>query len=987
MHLRALRGLELAGSDLTRPKPLLLLTYLALEGPQTRRHLGELFWLHAANPLASLSMALTQLRKAAPGSVNADDQRVETTVSCDVLELLRAAGAAEPERVLELYRGPFLDGVHLRDWGAELEEWVLATRELLAGHARKAMLRIAEREAARRSFTAAARLAEDASSLRGAPALDSEEIELIYSLLKAGDSPQAQLVQREGGELGLQLNVGRGEARDLLSASRANRSVSSLPASRTPFVGRDQELAHGAKLLTDPDTRLLTLLGPAGVGKTRLALQLAAAQLKLGTFPGGVHLVALESVALPEGLLPALARVLGLELAGELEPQFQISAIADHLGQEDTLLVFDNFEHLTSAAPVLSQLAAACQNVTPLVTSRERLQLEEETVLPVEGLPVLSSAQPSVEEALGCDAVQLFVRRATKANPAFELTAGNLPAVMRICRHLEGLPLGLELAAVWLKTLPAEDLAAELERSLDLLLTPARNVAERNRSLRSAFEHSWQLLSDAERASLRRLAPFRGGFSREAAAKMGAASIPLLAALVDKSLLRVDATGRYDRHPLLWQFTLEKLAAEPEQQASARYDHAIYFVEFLVEQQRRLGGSEANNALAEVEKELSNLTNAAIWLAETSNATQLMRVTDTLRAFFDLRKRYSEGVALFRQLLGLLPRSDEFRSVRGALLRDKAWLLQLSGQHAAARDLAERALALVEDAEDELLVAKCHNVLASCAWQAGDYAAARGSWSAALELALSAGADAVAAALAANLALALHALGDLDGARKRLETSLEVSRRQGDEFHVVRTLNKLGVLQMDLGDLNAAEGSFGQARGLAEKLGFLEELPRLLINLGIVAFERNELTEAQHLTEQALSSLAESNDHSLRAYALARLGRVAAGRADPPATEPYLAAALAAAPSDRAVQAEVASALADLRAFQERYFEAATLLSLLTSFPGVEAAARDRYVRRFEALSAGLPTGSAVAAQRAGEELLRRLQSTAEPTLPLFAGA
>lgn len=969
MHLRALQGLELVGSELTRPTPLLLLAYLALEGRQTRQHLGELFWLGAANPLGSLSMALTQLRKAAPELVVADDASVEARVTCDAQVLLQALYAGEDERGLGLYDGPFLDGVHLRGWGVELEEWVLVTRELIAGRVRAAMLNLAEEAAARGRFADAARRAEAAYALRGAPALEPEDIERLHTLLKAGASPLVRKVQAEAEEYDLQLVFEKTKARGQLIAARPSPSLSSLQP-RTSFVGRDLELSEVAASLTEPSTRVLTLFGPAGVGKTRLALQVAADQLKLGAFPGGIHVVALEPVASPGGLLPALVQALGRgEQTAAHDATEQLSDVATLLGSEETLLLFDGFEHLASVATILSDLAQLAPNVTMLVTSRERLNIEEEVVFPVDGLVVTPAEQPPLEEALHSDAVRLFVRRAKRSNPAFDLTEENLPAALRICRHVEGLPLGIELAAVWVRTLPLPELAAELERGLDILVTPSRNVSERNRSLRGAFEHSWQLLSETERTASRRLATMVGGFGREAAAAVAGTNIPLLGALVDKSLLRVGPTGRYDWHPLLHEFTAEKLAEDRSEVADARNAHARYFAAFLDDQRQRFSTSEVAGALNALDTELSNLISAAGWLAANGGGDLLVSMSDSLRAYFDLRKRYLEGVELFEGLVRADAGADAGPVVHGTLLRDKAWLMHLTGRHEAAKDGAREALELVTQGGESSQVAKCHNVLASCSWFSADYESAQRSWRAALELATSAGDEAAAAALAANLSLALHALGDLNGAREQLESSLRASREQQDGFHVVRTLNKLGVLQIDLEELSAAEGSFTEAMEMATELGLTAELPRLQLNLGIVAYERHDLAAARRLTLSALDGLTDSDDRDLIAYANARLGRVAAAFGEGDAAERHLARALSSGDARPSLQVEVVAACAELRERQRRPHEAAALLHLISRQPDLEATDRTRYRKRFEEVAAQLSEGAAEEARSLGESL------------------
>jgi len=274
MFLQTLGGLELSGSDFSQPKPLLLLAYLALEGPTPRRHLAELFWPEG-NRMKSLSMALTLLKQGAPGSVGADDVRAWAEVETDVAGLLGALERGALEEAAERYRGPFLEGVHLRGWSAELEEWVYGKREFLAERVREAVLVLAEGEAAKGGFGIAARRAEDAYGLAGAPPPSPSELGRLHKLLLAGESHQAKLVRRELEDTyGVTPTCSAAEARASL-CQPTSPPPTNLPARGGFFMGRERELAALTRRLTDPACALLTLVGPAGVGKTRLALEAA----------------------------------------------------------------------------------------------------------------------------------------------------------------------------------------------------------------------------------------------------------------------------------------------------------------------------------------------------------------------------------------------------------------------------------------------------------------------------------------------------------------------------------------------------------------------------------------------------------------------------------------------------------------------------------------------------------------------------------------
>lgn len=343
-----------------------------------------------------------------------------------------------------------------------------------------------------------------------------------------------------------------------------NVAAHPLPLRGTSFVGRDIELTELATLLSRPKVSLLTLLGPAGVGKTRLALQLAYGQLRLGTFQDAVWFIRLDTPSDAQQLPSRLVGDLGLTQRANTEPMEQLTTF---IAKRKMLLVLDNFEGLVEGAGFLSQLLGTCPNLKVLVTTRERLRLEEEHVFPVQGLRYPTTLS---EDARLSDAVRLFGERARQVQPHFDVKR-ELAGVAAVCRLVEGLPLGIELAASWTRVMPCAEIAEEIARTLDLSST-TQNVPERHRSLKAAFESSWGRLSENERNVLSKLSVFRGGFRREAASAVGDATIPVLASLVDKSLLRVLPNGRYDRHPLVYGFTHGKLLESDRSGVEAEHE-------------------------------------------------------------------------------------------------------------------------------------------------------------------------------------------------------------------------------------------------------------------------------------------------------------------------------------------------------------------------------------------------------------------------------
>jgi DNA-binding SARP family transcriptional activator len=374
MRLRTLGGLELKDSPFHRPKTLLLLAYLALEGPKERQHLAMLLLPQTDKKqrLHRLRVMLSQLRQEVPGVIEADGAQVWSTLQMDAKEFLSLVEAGRYGEALKHYGGTFLKGFDLPNWSVELEEWVYGTREFLASRAREALLHLGEEEAARGRFEEAAKHAEAAYLLAGAPEPEPEDFARCHALLVAGNHPRAAEVRKEAQAFGIVLQLSPEEARARFFTAETSPPAHNLPLRSTSFISRDAELIEIADLLADPDCQLLTLVGPGGVGKTRLAVHAALEQYHLGRFPGGVFFVALEALTSVQAIPTAIASAIGLELQSYLDPLAQLQ---DHLAKKDILLVLDNYEHLMEAALLPAQLLQACPRLKLLVTSRERLNV------------------------------------------------------------------------------------------------------------------------------------------------------------------------------------------------------------------------------------------------------------------------------------------------------------------------------------------------------------------------------------------------------------------------------------------------------------------------------------------------------------------------------------------------------------------------------------------------------------------------------------
>ena len=536
-----------------------------------------------------------------------------------------------------------------------------------------------------------------------------------------------------------------------------------LPSRSTSFVGRRQEIGDIAALLADANCRLLTIVGQGGMGKTRLAVQVADDLAY--SFADDVVFVALAPIG-SSNLLPfAIADALQISFSGQDKPPIQIT---HYLQSKQILLVMDNFEHLSDAANFLVEMLHAAPLMKLLVTSRERLNLQEEWVFTLDGLSYPTPAASDPLEHYG--AVQLFLQRARQIQPRFSLKE-NAAAVGAICQQVEGMPLGLELAASWLRVMPCEQIANRMASNLDFLTSPLRNVPERHRSLRNVFEHSWKLLSADEQAVLMRLSVFRGGFDLEAAVDVAGASLPLLAALVDKSLVRVDAKGRYDLHELLRQYAGGELLQTGASDA-AKQAHIAYFIQFAEQMEAHLFSREQIVWFDKVETEMDNFRTALARSAETEAG---LRLVAALGWFFTERTYWNEGLMWFEKSLAANTEAP-------AALRAKALHL-VGGIVGHMADIPK-------------LVTYCHQSIAVAE-------SIHDTWSVAWALSH----------------LGLYIRTDVEYSIRQLEESVRLFRHLGDQMGLAHTLGRLTWKVMDKKDVDYARRLTEESAHLVNQAG------------------------------------------------------------------------------------------------------------------------------------------------------------------------
>lgn len=463
-----------------------------------------------------------------------------------------------------------------------------------------------------------------------------------------------------------------------------------LPSQTTPFIGRESELAALDELLGDPAVRLITIVGPGGIGKTRLAIESAARQN--AKFAHGVHFVPLTPLASAGQLVQTIMEALKLSFSSGDDLKAQLLR---YLRTKQMLLLMDNFEHLLADARLLNEILETAPGVTILTTSREKLNLTGETVFSVVGLEYAD--WQTVEEALSNSAAQLFIQGAQRARPEFVLSQEDVRPLAQICQLVEGMPLGILLAAAWVDLLSPEEIAAEIGKSLDFLEVELRDMPARQRSLRAVFETSWERLTQAERDLFKTLSLFRGGFTREAARKVARASLRDLAGLDNKSFLRRDhGSGRYEVHELLRQYAEERLETLPEVTEAAHESHATYFANFMDMMSQELRSGRQMACLDEIESDIENVRASWRYLAARGNSAEIAKIVDSLWYFHEIRGWYHAGVALFGEAeatLLAISNDEDTMVVTSQMLGARSWFMSLLGSVQQSQEMAKRSLA------------------------------------------------------------------------------------------------------------------------------------------------------------------------------------------------------------------------------------------------------------------------------------------------------
>lgn len=887
--------------DLPMRQSLLLGAYLAhREGWVGRDELLGVFWPEEDEPTArhNLSQLVYHCRRQ-PWfeGLEAERTRLRWRIDSD-LQLFRAAlGAGAWHDALNLYRGPLLDGAPT---GLSLgfEAWLERERETLHGAWRDAVVEVAgacEREG---------RWSDAVAHLRRVLAQDALAEDVLQAYLRcAGPAGQREAALRAFETFRTQLRTELGMApleatlqlaerlrspgatatQDASASTQAEAPPSeqyldadpvgprrNFPAPLTPFIGREAELHLVQSVLGEEGARLVTLVGPAGSGKTRLAVQ-AARQAAL-EFRDGALFVPLAEASDPELLAHAFLEALELQApAGRSAESF----LLESLEHKALLLVVDNLEHLLDGAGLVPELLGASPGSAALVTSREPLDVHGEFLVEVPGLAYPTSVEQSLE---AFDAVTLLVRSARRANPRFVVNEEDRGDIVRICRALEGMPLAIELAAAWLRRLRPGEVADALEANLDLLATSLRDVPPRQRSIRATLEHSWALLTDEERAAWSSVAVFRGGFTKQAADAVTGASLRTLLALANKSLLSRTSDGRFEQLVVVRQYGFEKLSADSARLEETTTLHADHFAAFASEAEAGLSGDSQPEWLSRLRRDHENLRAALDSLSAAGREEPALKMANALLRYWWLHGHYQEAHNIYSALLLM---SDDRTALRAAALSNAGSIARLCEDFAGARELLEESLAIQRGLDDTKALAATIGNLANLRRLLGDYEESERLMRECLQLLRDAGDQKRLANTLNNLGALATYRNDPASAERWYQEALTVATGAGEELVAAMTLGNLAALAMDRGEFDEARRQLAEARTVFERFGYQVGIAVTDQSLGDLALRTGSPEAARAGYELAARSFAELGDQRGIGEVLASMVGVALASDDP----------------------------------------------------------------------------------------------------------
>jgi predicted ATPase/DNA-binding CsgD family transcriptional regulator len=648
------------------------------------------------------------------------------------------------------------------------------------------------------------------------------------------------------------------------------RAPDNLPRQTTPFVGRDSELDDIYEILDNPNVRLLTILAPGGMGKTRIALE--ATEQQKNNFRDGVYFVALHPLSDVENIIPQVATSIGYTFSDDGRSAQQ--QVLDYLATRKMLLLMDNWEHILDGVPVVNEILQAAPDVKVIATSREKLNVMGETVYALQGMqfPIWETS----EDALRYDAVQLLLQSAQRARPDWQVTVDNLDYVARVCRLTQGMPLGILLATSWMDVYSLERIAEEIQKSADILETEMRDVPERQRSIRVVFEYSWERLKPAEQAVLMKMSIFRGGCSPQSAEAITGANPRQLQALVNKALLTRNAQGRYDIHELLRQYADEQLQASGDYKAT-QIAHLQHYAEMMQTLEAHLQDRRQVDAIQQIDTDFENVRLAWLIALAHEQYDALYGMAEALSMYEAYRNRSQECENLYEQVVQKLLQTNDpaHRRLQAKILTILANSKNYLSKHDEVNALLEKSIALLDEAEAPLLLANTYVYIARAKTRDG-------LWQEALDfgqeaLRLYEQVDDLQGMARAHFILGYcYAYSnESDLAEHHTMRAYEHYRTLGAQTGMASALTNLGARAAARGDWEATNRYYEEALVLREAIGLPIGLTLSLARASHAALMGGDIEEARNLSQKAYALALESGFHENIARTLALLSVVA----------------------------------------------------------------------------------------------------------------
>lgn len=852
-----------------------LLAFLMLQPhiSHRREKLAGMLWPDSdeENARSNLRAALWRIRKAIGDDVLLADRMsvsFNLAISCwlDVAELEAAvspsASTSDLMRAVLLFEGDLLPGFY--------DDWVLLERTRIRSVFERAIFMLLERLAEDLRWQDVLDMAERWIALGEVP--EPAYRFLMRAHARLGDTSGVVAIYRRceqklARELGVEPAPETTALFERLAAVQPFRSdqrpdnsfFNNLPAETTPFFGRENELREIVDLLADPACRLLTLVGPGGIGKTRLALE-AARQL-LGRFENGVCYLSLVSLETPDLLVSSLASALEVPLHTGADPAELLHQVLRH---QTLLIVLDNCEDRLPDSTLISDILSAASGVKILTTARSRLGLVEEYVLDVQGLPVTEGDHPS-------GAVALFIERARRMHAGFD---GDLATIARICQQVGGMPLGIELAAAWTRLLSLAEIEHEMGTSLDFLVAPpSSNFPERHRDLRAVFTHTWKRLSEDERSVLQRCAVFSGRFTRRTAEQTTGASLPVLLELVDRALIERCSDNRFNLHDVIRQFALEQLIQDTDEYDLARGTLVGYYSTYLSDLAEDLRSSHICAALDTIEEDLANVRTAFLAAADLGQLDALQPMIVPLWLYYAARGPANEAREIFGRALAHLD-----NSVSPLVWQLRAAWLDFSSEQ-SPDVTAQSILKAVADSQAHAELGIFASVLAFAASgpNLGNDFDTHNGLERALNLARQSGDGWQIGATQFMLGhKQLYGLDQIDEARQHLSECISILEVMGEQFWLARSLTTLGDIALRSGNYDSARRLIERSLQLAETMRDPGMIAWNQIMLGRVLAATGHYAEAQRLYDEHLTQFRQIGFPYMRASALFAAGHLAA---------------------------------------------------------------------------------------------------------------